>query len=131
MGKYGKASLLALERSQQSSVVDPATAWKWAVAQVFPNSQSSQDKGCPKGAFLGLCSHGLVKGVEPGNYTRSKDNRAYAVRAVQLLKQNPSLYERPNDLWSAILAGEEKVENSQTDVVIALWNSGALDTTNV
>ena len=131
MGKYGRASLLALERIQESSVVDPVAAWKSAVAQVFPNSQSSQEKGCPKGAFLGLCSDGLVKGVEPGNYTRSKENKKYAVKAVHLLKQDPSLSERPNDLWNAILDGEEKVENSQTDVVIALWNSGAIETAHV
>lgn len=127
MGKYGRASLLALQQIQESRVVDPAAAWKSAVAQIFPDSPSSREKGCPKGAFLGLCSDGLVRGVSLGTYTKSKDNKGYAVKAVQLLKQDPSFAERPRDLWHAILDGQEKVENSQTDVVIALWNAGAID----
>jgi hypothetical protein len=46
---------------------------------------SAQKKGCPRGAFLGLCEEGLVKGIPAGNYTTSKDNKAYAVRAAELL----------------------------------------------
>lgn len=34
-----------------------------AVEEVFPNSKSSQEKSCPKNAFLGLCEEGLVKGI--------------------------------------------------------------------
>ena len=37
---------------------DPAQAWKSAADQVFPDSDSSRSKGCPKSAFLGLCEDG-------------------------------------------------------------------------
>ncbi len=130
MGKYGKASLLALEQLRKSTTLNPQQSWELAVSKMFPDSPSAQAKGCPKGAFLGLCSEGLVKGVTSGKYTSSVANRRYAVTGVQLLQSNPSLAERPKELWAAIMQRESKVENSQTDVVIALWNAGALEAFN-
>jgi hypothetical protein len=56
------------------------------------------EKGLPRGAFLGK---GLIKGIPAGNYTVSKDNKAYAVRAAELLiegKQKWSIIE----LWRAV-----------------------------
>ena len=35
-----------------------------------------------RGAFLGLCEEGLVKGIPAGKYSASKDNKQYAVRAA-------------------------------------------------
>ena len=60
---------------------DGRAQWRRSI----PTSVSAQKKGCPRGAFLGLCEDGLVKGIPAGNYTVSKDNKAYAVRAAELL----------------------------------------------
>ena len=131
MGKYGKAAVIALELLRDSRDIDPSEAWYRAVSEVFPESPSARDKGCPKGAFLGLCSEGFIRGVQPGAYTRSSDNRRYAVQAAQKLRVAPSFAERPQDLWAEIMQGKEKTENSQMDVVISLWKSGAIETPDV
>lgn len=131
MGKYGKAAVIAQELLRDSSHIDPPEAWKRAVGEVFPESPSARNKGCPKGAFLGLCSDGFIRGIQPGNYTRSSENRRYAVQAARKLKLDSSLAERPQDLWAEIMQGEEKTENCQMDVVISLWKSGVIENSNV
>lgn len=127
MGKYGSAAIRATEIALQDVTADPKHAWSTATREIFPNSPSSQEKGCPKGAYLGLCSEGLVKGIAAGKYTNSIDNRRYAVEAVLALRENPSLASDPSLLWETIMDGTAKKQNSQTDVVISLWNNGLLE----
>ena len=40
-----------------------------------------------RGAFLGLCEEGLIKGIPSGQYMASRDDKAYAVRAAALLAE--------------------------------------------
>ncbi|MGP9645243.1 DUF6979 family protein [Halomonas sp. AOP30-A1-24] len=131
MGKYGKAAIRAQEFLTADITAEPASAWKRAVKEVFPNSPSSREKGCPRGAFLGLCSDGLVSGVSSGKYTRSKDNRRYAREAVKLLQKVPSLADKPDELWKEIMLGEAKTENSQMDVTVSLWQAGVISKSDV
>jgi hypothetical protein len=118
--KYGDA---ALNAAGMTDVKDPRSKWLLSVKEIFPNSLSSQKKGCPRGAFLGLCEDGLVKGIPLGSYTTSRDNKAYAIRAVQLLHSGFSP-ESASELWKRVMDGRRKVHNSQMDVVLALWNAG-------
>ncbi len=124
MGKYGECAVLAVGRIT-NSFEDPKTAWKSAALSVFPYSKPLQDKGCPKGAFLGLCGEGLVTGVRQGEYTRSKDNKRYAVEAIKILKETPRLSDDPDGLWRAV-PGHPLHENNQMDVVIALWRAALI-----
>lgn len=126
MNKYGKAAKLAVAKVKGGQTKDPVTAWNNAVREIFPNSVSSQKKGCPKNAFLGLCEEGMVKDVSSGSYTRSIDNKKYAVAAVTMLNHNPKLASDHKALWTAVMNGVEKKQNSQMDVVIALWNQGLI-----
>src|SRR5687768_14654401 len=105
-GKYGRAAVLAVKLSCDGRAASPQEAWGQAVAEVFPDSSSSRAKGCPKGAFLGLCSEGLIRGIGTGEYTASRDNRSYAFRAIRLLEVNPALGENKALLWSKVMAGE-------------------------
>lgn len=119
--RYGEAALIAVRDS--SAGTSPAKRWQSAMEKVYPTSVSAQKKGCPRGAFLGLCEEGLVKGIPAGNYTVSKDNKAYAVRAAELLiegKQKLSI----SELWRAVTDDPEKTHNSQMDIVLALWKNG-------
>jgi hypothetical protein len=121
--RYGEAALIAVRDS--SAGTSPAKRWQSAMEKVYPTSVSAQKKGCPRGAFLGLCEEGLVKGIPAGNYTVSKDNKAYAVRAAELLiegKQKWSI----SELWRAVTDDPEKTHNSQMDIVLALWKNGFL-----
>ena len=124
MSKYGE---VAIEASRL--VVDglsPRVAWQNAVISVFPNSKSQQEKGCPRGAFLGLCEEGRIVGIPTGSYTRSRDNKKYALRAIEFLTQDPSLANDITALWKRIMNGHRKVHNSQMDVVVALWRRGLI-----
>ena len=121
MGKFGNAAIAAVCLLRERKGLSPGDAWLEAVKRQFPSSPTSQEKGCPRDAFLGLCAEGLVRDVPAGYYTRSVKNKRYAVDAIKLLKKEPELAGSESDLWSRVLRGEEKTPNSQMDVVISLW----------
>src|SRR5664279_423227 len=119
--RYGEASLLAA-RKMSSVDINPISRWESAMETVYPTSPTARKKGSPRGAFLGLCEAGLVKGIPAGNYTASADNKAYAVRAAELLiegKQNWST----GTLWRAVETHPAKLHNGQMDIVMALWKN--------
>ncbi|HAU4892961.1 DUF6979 family protein [Aeromonas hydrophila] len=125
--RYGKAAVDAVSWCKRDGL-NPAEAWNLAVQEHLP-THSGQVKGCPKGAFLGLCSDGRVKGIQEGNYTRSTKNRDYAITAVEILKNRmgaPSI--SANDLWDAVMAklGSDLTPNHQMEVVLALWKEGLI-----
>ena len=122
---YGAVAVAAVELVHGG--LAPASAWAQAALAIFPHSQSQQDKGCPRGAFLGLCEAGIVAGVQTGKYSGSVKNKGYAVRAVTLLGADPSLAESGSKvLWDRVMSGESKAPNGQMDVVLALWRNGLL-----
>lgn len=127
MTAYGEVAATAAKLAA-NGIHAPPDAWRIACEQRFPNSSSQRSKGCPKGAFLGLCSAGLVRGVPAGNYTRSRLNADYAVNGFEALRSNPSLVSSAQRLWRHMSPDPSKVHNSQADVVIALFESDLLAT---
>jgi hypothetical protein len=125
MNKYGVVAIKAVELLSMVEQSEPLTAWNTAASDVFGEGTWAQRKGCPKNAFLGLCEEGLIRGVPKGNYTYRSDslNKAYAVEAVELLRVNPELANDRNGLWEEVMKGVKKSQNSQMDVVLALWNN--------
>jgi hypothetical protein len=105
------------------SIID---AWDSAIAEIFPGSLSSQTKGCPRGTFLGVCESGVVVGVPGGQYTKSAKNKAYGLKAVATLRENPHFANDVIALWKQIMNGESKFPNHQMDVVTSLWKNGLL-----
>ncbi len=131
MRKYGQAALEATQRVVSGRTADPRSAWDLATARVFGSSASSQEKCCPRNAYLGCCEDGLVRGVPRGSYTRSAKNKTYAVTAVDLLKRNPStLTLSEMDLWRLVLkhlnVATDKTPNDQMDVVLSLFRQGLI-----
>jgi hypothetical protein len=127
MAKYGKVAVEATVSLQGDPSRPPRDAWQAAARKVFPTQTSSQEKGCPRSAYLGLCEDGLVVGVQRGDYGAGTDNKAYAVQAVQLLTQNPDLEEvGASSLWRRVMNGRDKKANSQMDVVLSLWAHGLI-----
>src|ERR1700674_3359489 len=119
--RYGEAALMAT-RQGSTAEINPIARWESAMEKLYPTSTAARKKPCPRGAFLGLCEEGLVKGIPAGHYTTSKDNKAYAVRAITLLTEGPQNLS-VSALWRAVAAGIEKAHNSQMDVVLALWKN--------
>ena len=60
MGSYGEVAVKAVDLVTAKNLTAPE-AWKVAAKTVFPQSAASQEKGCPKGAFLGLCAAGILE----------------------------------------------------------------------
>jgi len=125
MASYRDAAVIAAELISSGNCAEPVDAWSQATKKTFPSSASLRKKGCPKGAFLGLCNEGLILGIEPGNYAKSSKNGGYAVSAVEVLRKNKFLASQPNLLWKKV-AGNTKTQNHQMDIVIGLWEAGLI-----
>jgi hypothetical protein len=126
MGKYGSVAVIAAELLAVRADLQPPEAWRSAAGMAFPNSASSRDKSCPRGAFLGLCEVGAVEGVGRGSYTPSVKNKEYAVKGLTALRSDPSLASDEMELWRIAMDGQDKQHNSQMDVLIALWRCGKI-----
>ena len=131
MGKYGQAALKAVALVTGGKTADPADAWRQATIPLFGKGTEAQRKSCPRDAFLGCCEAGFVKGIKPGNYTRSTLNKLYAVTAAHILKINPSLANLTEiDLWKKVLSqlrkATSKTHNDQMHVVLTLFRNKLL-----
>ncbi len=124
MNKYGQAAIKAAELIKLGN--SPIEAWEKATIEIFGVS-TSQKKGCPKSTFLALAEVGLVKNISPGSYTKAKENKEYALKAIEILKQykiQPSTLST-KELWNKVQNIDKKY-NSQMDVVLALWNNNLI-----
>ena len=119
--RYGEAALMAARQGAPADI-NPVARWESAMEKLYPTSAAARKKACPRGAFLGLCEEGLVKGIPAGRYTSSRDNKDYAVRAAALLIEGKQSWST-GALWQAVTDDPKKVHNSQMDVVLALWNN--------
>ncbi len=105
--------------------VNPIDSWNKYADLAFGAGSASASKSCPKGTFLGLCEEGYIKGIAHGDYTRSKKNKEYAIKAVELIGDNRILAERPDELWEQIINGTKK-HNGQMYVVCELYKRGLI-----
>jgi hypothetical protein len=119
MSKYGQAAVRACELYNMKIVESPVKAWEKATSEIFGDGSWGQKKGCPKNAFLGLCEEGLVENIPQGTYnsrTTSK-NKAYAITAVNIVREQPNLLDNINELWKQVTNGNGISHNYQMDVV--------------
>jgi hypothetical protein len=117
--KYGVVAQRAAELARNGW--NPVDAWQSIAASIFPDSRTSQKKGCPKSAFLGLAEGGHIDGIPAGKYTTSTENKRYAIDALHHLQRDGTLASRPNDLWRQVVKGASIKHNGQMNVVLALW----------
>ncbi|QXP65785.1 hypothetical protein [Polaribacter sp. AHE13PA] len=122
MNKYGQTAIKAVKNYKRSYSI--TEVYIRAAKEIF-ETKSSQEKGCPKGTFLGLCEAGLVKGIPKGTYTKSIKNKEYALQAIEILKWADNKTYTPKELWAELNLGDKR-SNSQMDVVLALWNEGLI-----
>lgn len=125
---YGEVAVHAVLLCKEHNF-SPSDAWSQAARIYFPTRLAAREKGCPKGAFLGLCSEGLVRYVQKRSYSRAFKSQSYAVTAVRLLQMRDDSHSElmhPTKLWGLVMATEGKslVPNGQMDVVLGL---GSLD----
>jgi hypothetical protein len=125
MSNYANAAVMAATLINSGEIENPVDAWSIATKKVFPTSESLRKKGCPKGAFLGLCNAGFIKGLDAGQYSIPTKNGEYAVAAVEILKSNRFIASQPDLLWKKA-AGPTKTSNNQMDVVVGLWEADCI-----
>lgn len=111
MGKYGEVAVKAAQYIKEGK--DPLPAWEKASCEIFEPGSSSQKKGCPKNAFLGL-------------YGGRGKNATYAQTALAYLKANPLQSITADELWAIVMSGTRKVHNHQMDVVLSLYKEGLI-----
>jgi hypothetical protein len=129
MGKYGIVAVGAANRLKSGTSRTALEAWQAEANKAFPESPSLQQKGCPRGAFLGLCEAGYIDGVPGETATVAGINGEYAIEAVRLLSDDATLATiGPAALWRKT-SGGDKAHNRQMDVVLALWNAKLIRTT--
>ena len=121
MKKYNKYGLTAI-KALKVYKAEESLRESWFLATVaYFNSESSQNKSCPRSTFLGLCEEGLIKDISKGEYnSNSTINKNHAIEAVTYLKENKVESISTKELWSKLNIGN-KSHNSQMDVVLALW----------
>jgi hypothetical protein len=122
--RYGEAALMAVRMELYGKALTPAERWQDAVQKLYPTALPAQNKKSPRGAFLGLCEAGLVKGIPAGNYASGNRNKDYAVAAVALLRAGT--HKTVSQLWSAVTDSDGTQHASQMDVVLALWKNGLI-----
>ena len=122
MGNFGNAAIKAVELIREGSCNNPEEAWNKSLNE-HTDSENSRSKGCPREAFLGLCEEGIVVGIPAGKYTSSKKNKAYAIKAVGMLRKSERKLNQ-NDLWTEIAPGV--APDGQMDVVLSLWKRGLI-----
>lgn len=123
MTQYGKAAIKAAELVRDGDM-SPQEAWKKAIC-IYTKSKSSQKKVCPRNTFLGLCEAGMIIGVDPGEYGAGKKCKNFAIEAVGILREEPTLSANKTKLWEKVMekihGDTSKSQNGQMDVVTALW----------
>lgn len=125
---YGRIAIEALKKFNQKRI-GLYESWMQAAYEIYPNSISRAEKGCPRTTFLGLCEEGYIKGVPKGIYRkqqRKNGNKEYAVNAVKALLKDPSLRHKRLELWEKAIGGKTIGENNQMDVILALLEKGYL-----
>jgi hypothetical protein len=126
MGMYGRAAIKAVQMIQQGSPSNPESAWDRAIA-LETASPDSRKKSCPRGAFLGLCSAGVINGVKGHASLELGSNGDYARRMVKALRSDEEVASDRKRLWRLGARKSKKDENGQVDVVLALWNEGLIE----
>ena len=122
--RYGEAALMAVRMETYGKAITPLERWEHAVGKLYPTTPAGQKKGGPRGAFLGLCEAGLVKGIPAGSSSPSNKNKMLAVKAVDLLRAGT--HTTVSQLWAEVNEDPETPHGSQMDVLMALWKNGLI-----
>lgn len=120
MTKYTEAALMTTKNCQ--GAINPDVRGEWLKAII---SLKAYDEVCPRGAYIGLCEEGLVKGIPSGNYGLSSNNKnkRYAVHAAHLLLGGHELSWKT--LWRTV-TDRNIAHHDQMNIVIILHQAGML-----
>ncbi|RZB34236.1 MAG: hypothetical protein SRB1_00004 [Desulfobacteraceae bacterium Eth-SRB1] len=122
---YGQIAVDAANGFQQSVNAGLLQAWSNSL-----KINNTNDKDCPRVAFLGLCEDGFVAGVPKGNYIQKSSvsvikQKAIDIRNIIMNNNPPSIPTRTKTLiWKQV--GGTGQDQGVIDVVYTLFNNGML-----
>lgn len=120
MSKYAEAALMVVTDCAGRNNPDIRSAWSNAI-----NLLNAYDEGCPKAAFIGLCSEGMVKGIPANCYglKRGTKNKRYAVDAAKLLLSGHDMDIK--SIWEKV-TDKKIAHHGQINIVISLYKAELL-----
>ena len=107
--RYGQAAIMATQQSSSVNV-DPVTTWESAMERLYPTSPTARKKGCPRGAFLGLCEEG--PGRFAGRLTRATPHGLPIMEVFQAISSSSLRFIGP--LFHPRGSGREAASYCQT-----------------
>lgn len=125
MARYGEAAVWATRIAVEEKK-SPNAAWLDACLRLHPKSIYSAIKGCPRTTYLTLCEEGCVRGIPAGKYVDGRENTAHALALLYVLRQDEDLVDASTQRLWKLAGGEDKTENGQVEVVVALWRAGLI-----
>ena len=114
-----------MKRITQDAVA-PEGAWALMAGELYAGTPALQRRGCGRSAFLGLCAAGAVRGVTATDCADAKKDQDYALRALTILNEDPTLAHDQDTLWRFVTEGRTIRHNGQMDVVCTLFRAGLL-----
>ena len=119
MGMYGRAATRAARMLEQGSPANPEAAWDRAIARETKSSESRR-KSCPRGAFLELCSAGVIQECQAQPSLSLGANGEYALRILKAIRSDEELLSDRKRLWSTAVrgAGGPRFESGRPDYVL-------------
>lgn len=112
---YGRTAIDAAELVCKG--VDPLVAWNECIVR-YTNCRSSQEKSCPKTAFLTLAKIYIDNLRDEENLSA---NGKVTFKTLRILSENPKLVDNKIQLWNKLDTGTK--HNSQLDVIVSILNS--------
>lgn len=125
MGQHGRIAEHGVRRITQDALA-PADAWAVMAAELYAATPALQDRGCGRSAFLGLCAAGAICGIPASDCVDTKKDQSYALRALEILNEDPTLAHDQDTLWRFVTDGRGIRHNGQMDVVCTLFRAGLL-----
>lgn len=124
MSIFGKAAVDAAKRIISENESDYAKVWKECLSK-YTESDETTAKGCPKNAFVDLCSLGFVVGIQKKEGEELSENGKKAIDAIKILKKrNWNLPEGKSKFWEDNFGTSHQ---GHLDIIIALKNAGLLN----
>ena len=111
--------------------LSPEEAWFEAISK-YTKSYETRIKQCPKHVFVDLYYHNKLKLDRPIHHVKQDltNNGRYALKAIELLINEPPLSKSKNELWKRTMLelkeDPNKAQNGQMDIVIALYDNKLL-----
>ena len=120
---FEKATVHAANKIQNESTLDYGRAWTDSLSN-YTKSKTTLTKGCPKNAFVDLCSFGFVKGVRKDENRKLSENGRKTIKALEILNRQDWQFKSKSEFWNKNFGTSHQ---GQMDIILALKDANLLN----